>query len=62
MLFIVSSPSNEIIKVRHILILRPFNFFEVYLLQIHRCGASGSMRACHAAGPGSILGRDRFPG
>ena len=26
------------------------------------CGASGSMRACHAAGPGSIPGRDRFPG
>ena len=25
-------------------------------------GASGSMRACHAAGPGSIPGRDRFPG
>ena len=21
----------------------------------------GSMRACHAAGPGSILGRDKFP-
>ena len=29
---------------------------------VHRCGASGSMRACHAAGPGSIPGRDRFPG
>ena len=27
-----------------------------------RCGASGSIRACHAAGPGSILGRDKFPG
>ena len=24
-------------------------------------GASGSMRGCHAAGPGSIPGRDRFP-
>ena len=31
-------------------------------LIVHRCGASGSMRACHAAGPGSIPGRDRFPG
>ena len=30
--------------------------------KVHRCGASGSMRACHAAGPGSIPGRDRFPG
>ena len=29
---------------------------------VHRCGARGSMRACHAAGPGSIPGRDRFPG
>ena len=27
-----------------------------------RCGTSGSMRACHAAGPGSIPGRDKFPG
>ena len=24
-----------------------------YRLRVHRCGASGSMRACHAAGPGS---------
>ena len=30
--------------------------------RVHRCGASGSMRACHAAGPGSIPGRDKFPG
>ena len=29
--------------------------------QVHRCGASGSMRACQAAGPGSIPGRDKFP-
>ena len=29
---------------------------------VHRCGPGGSMRACHAAGPGSIPGRDRFPG
>ena len=29
---------------------------------VHRCGASGGMRACHAAGPGSIPGRDKFPG
>ena len=26
------------------------------------CGTRGSMRACHAAGPGSIPGRDKFPG
>ena len=29
---------------------------------VHRCGTSGSMRACHAAGTGSIPGRDKFPG
>ena len=29
---------------------------------VHRCGPGGSMRACHAAGPGSIPGRDMFPG
>ena len=29
--------------------------------RVHRCGASGRMRACHAAGPGSIPGRDKFP-
>ena len=32
------------------------------ILRVHRCGASGSMRACHAAGPGWIPGRDKFPG
>ena len=29
---------------------------------VHRCETDGSMRACHAAGPGSIPGRDKFPG
>ena len=29
---------------------------------VHRCGAGGTMRACHSAGPGSIPGRDKFPG
>ena len=28
---------------------------------VYRCETSGSMRACHAAGPGSIPGRDKFP-
>ena len=36
--------------------------FEVLLSAIHRCGPGGSMCACHAAGLGSIPGRDRFPG
>ena len=35
---------------------------EKRLINVHRCETSGSMRACHAAGPGSIPGRDRFPG
>ena len=29
---------------------------------VHRCGTGGSMRACHAVGPGSIPSRDKFPG
>ena len=29
---------------------------------VHRYGSGGSMRACHAAGPGSIPGRDEFMG
>ena len=29
---------------------------------VHRCGAGGNMRACHAADPGSIPGWDEFPG
>ena len=35
---------------------------ELFKEIVHRCGTSGSMRACHAAGPGSIPGRDKFPG
>ena len=31
-------------------------------LFVNCCGASGSMRACHAAGPGSIPSQDKFPG
>ena len=31
-------------------------------LCVHRCGAGGSMRACHAAGPGSISCPDTFLG
>ena len=29
--------------------------------EVLRCGSDGSMRACHAAGQGSIPGRDNFP-
>ena len=34
----------------------------LHQIQFHRCGPGGSMRACHAAGPGSIPGKDKFPG
>ena len=30
--------------------------------RVHRCRASGSMCACHAASPGLIPGQDKFPG
>ena len=39
-----------------------FRYYHTSPHLVHRCGASGCMRACHAAGPGSIPGRDRFPG
>ena len=29
---------------------------------VHCCGSGDSMRACHATGPGSIPGRDKFSG
>ena len=35
---------------------------EILNIWVHRCGTGGSMRACHAAGPGSIPDRDKFPG
>ena len=31
------------------------------IIIVYRCGGGGSMRACHAAGLGSILDRERFP-
>ena len=33
-----------------------------YYCCITGCGAGGSMRVCHAAGPVSIPGRDKLPG
>ena len=41
------------------------NFYKLKyysLAHVHRRGASGNMRACQAAGPGSIPGQDKFPG
>ena len=34
----------------------------IFFMCVHRCGAGGSMHVCHAAGLGSIPGRDKFPG
>ena len=34
----------------------------IIVLLVHGCGTGGSMRACQAAGPGSIPGWDRFSG
>ena len=34
----------------------------IRIIHVHRCGANGSMRACHAAGPGSMPSWDKFPG
>ena len=40
-----------------------FRLFIQYILNcVHPSGTGASMRACHAAGPGSILGRVKFPG
>ena len=53
------------------LVLRPtlrynfvsFSTFTSFIYSIvHRCGAGGTMRACHTAGPNSIPGREKFPG
>ena len=46
-------------SMAHFLCTRNFENIEAV---VHRCGVSGSMRACHAAAPGSIPGRDKFPG
>ena len=50
------------IKLNKPLHLSPCNYYLMINVEVHRCGTGGSMRACHAAGPGSILGRDKFPG
>ena len=55
-------------KISDFLIPMPFSKIKrgkkllVPVLWVHRCGPGGSMRASHAAGPGSIPGRDKFHG
>ena len=36
-------------------------FYLISFRVVHGCEASGSMQACHAASPGSIPSRDKFP-
>ena len=55
--FSSESNAHRICLNLHIKIYLNFN-----ILGVHRSGAGGSMHVCHAAGPGSIPGRDKFPG
>ena len=38
------------------------NIWQKVINKVHRCGTGDSMCACQAAAPGSIPGRDKFPG
>ena len=53
---LLEAPVHKMTQWNHINML----YFEIKY--VHRCGKSDSIRACHAAGPGSIPGRDKFPG
>ena len=39
-----------------------YYYFFFTFERVHRYGLGGSVRACHAAGSGTIPGRDKFPG
>ena len=39
-----------------------YHYYYYYYYYVHRCATGGSMLTCPAACPGSISGRDRFPG
>ena len=41
--------------------LPPDRILHIQCQNVHHCGAGGSMRACHIAGPSSIPGFDKFP-
>ena len=45
-----------------LLMISPWLWSDTPVHWVHRCGPGGSMRACHAAGPGSIPGLYKFPG
>ena len=55
-----SNTAAVIVREDRRITLRPHS--EILKISVHHCGSSGSMCACHAAGPGSIPGRDKFPG
>ena len=67
-LFLSSGSSVFAYNIDHY--IRGYDDLIIYTMQILNptrnvvcpSGASGSMSACHAAGPGSIPGQDRFPG
>ena len=50
------------IRIQNVIDSLAYAFAWLIYNLVHRCGASASMRACHAAGRGSIPGRDNFPG
>ena len=43
-------------------VIHQWNEHWINSAKVQRCGAIGSMRACHTSGPGSIPGRGKFPG
>ena len=63
-MFFWSNTTNNILTAFfcNLKILRAEVWFPHNTNDVHRCGTGGSMRVCHAAGPGSIPCRDRFPG
>ena len=46
----VKNTSTKSVKLLHAVQLK----HAVFTIVVHRCGAGGSMRTCHAVGPGSI--------
>ena len=53
---------SVIIIIITIIIIIIIIIITIHILLTYGCGTGGSMRACHAAGKGSIPGRDKFPG
>ena len=65
----VNKAMSEISNCCHYFLSNPCSYKQAIdinlsciIVRVHRCGSGSSMLACHAAGPGSIPVRDRFPG